>query len=163
MFLPDSKFGQKSMLLHRYLTGATEGLHVDHQDHNGLNNCRHNIPVTTPSENMLNRRPHRNSKSGIRGVVKNQNGRWVATIKVQKKRIPLGTFSTTDEAKEAFDKALKTREYPTLRRSRGKGTIIPTGSKNWAYSFRKKGIKKHVGGFGSREEAELALRQGLSI
>ena len=55
--------------MHRSIMSPPEGMDVDHEDHNGLNNQRSNLRVGTRGQNMENRRgANKNSATGIRGV-----------------------------------------------------------------------------------------------
>lgn len=46
------------ILMHRVITGATGRWEiVDHIDHDGLNNQRHNLRIVTNSQNLRNRKP----------------------------------------------------------------------------------------------------------
>lgn len=77
-----------SRYLHRFLTDAPKGRHVDHINHNGLDNRRSNLRVVEPWVNQLNRKETsgRTSSTGIRGVYrwKNNAGRdyYMARVEV---------------------------------------------------------------------------------
>lgn len=58
----------------------------------------------------------RNSKSGIRGVYKNKDGKWNATICFRRKTIHLGCFDMATEAREAREGAEKKYFDRTLER-----------------------------------------------
>lgn len=59
----------KPLYMHRLVMGNPTGMVVDHQDHNGLNNCRYNLCASTIQENSFNRSSAQsNSKTGVRGV-----------------------------------------------------------------------------------------------
>jgi hypothetical protein len=78
--LPEGRFTAA-----RYLMGHPEGMVVDHIDGNPLNNRRDNLRVITQKENCANRvNPHKNNKSGYRGVYfmkANTRNPWVVQIK----------------------------------------------------------------------------------
>lgn len=91
--------GRRMVMLHRFLLETPDHLHVDHQDHNGLNNRRNNIRNVTRSVNQLNNRKQINNTSGYRGVRWDKSRElWVATVKVQRKTRHLGRFEDIEEA-----------------------------------------------------------------
>ena len=60
---------KKHILMHRLLLGLTDrSVLVDHIDGDGLNNKRSNIRPCSHAENMRNRKLHKHSASGIKGV-----------------------------------------------------------------------------------------------
>lgn len=77
---------------------------VDHIDGNTLNNCRNNLRVCTYSQNHYNRKKYENSQYKGICYVKRQ-GKWIAGIKVNRKRIYLGAYETPEEAHEAYKTA----------------------------------------------------------
>lgn len=89
----------RKIYLHRWLLSAPQSLHVDHKDHNGLNNQRGNIRLVTRSVNQLNIRIPRNNTSGFRGVTWNANrSLWQAQVKVKRRLRNLGCYRTKEEA-----------------------------------------------------------------
>ena len=97
--------GSKTAIkMHRLILGLTDPrVHVDHIDGNGLNNRRENLRTCNRSENMSNRRKHKNNTSGYKGVCwDNQHGRWRADIKLNGKRKHLGLFTNPEEAYQAY-------------------------------------------------------------
>lgn len=93
-------------LLHRFLLNAKKGQIIDHINGNGLDNRRDNLRFCTHTQNMWNRKVHKNSSSGYRGVHKNRNA-WCARIAVNKIRIRLGSFERAVDAAKAYDKVAK--------------------------------------------------------
>lgn len=69
----------KTFRLHRVITDASEGLHVDHDDHDTLNNLDNNLKVGTHTDNMRNKRTYKSNKSRCSGVGK-QGAYWVTTF-----------------------------------------------------------------------------------
>src|SRR5690242_7752855 len=91
-----AKTRQKTVLMHRLVVGAEVGQEVDHQDGDGLNNCRSNLRVCTKQENARNRKAGR-SKLGVKGVKYNlRNRKWEARIHVNGKTRYLGLHPTKE-------------------------------------------------------------------
>lgn len=90
-----------SCLLHRVIAGAAHGDVVDHVNGDGLDNRRANLRVCTRQENARNRpRPGRNNTSGVTGVSRGRSlsSPWEASIKVDGRRIYLGSFAAFADA-----------------------------------------------------------------
>lgn len=82
---------------------------VDHKDGNGLNNQKNNLRIATHSQNVANRRSHKNSTSKYLGVSWNsQKKLWQAAIMTNYKTTYLGCFDIETEAAEAYNEAAKT-------------------------------------------------------
>lgn len=102
--------GKKQLqFMHRVILGITDSrIHVDHIDHNGLNNTRSNIrPCThlTNSQNMLSKK---NSSSAFVGVSWcNRTRRWVAQIRYDGKNHGLGHYNSEYDAALVRDLAAK--------------------------------------------------------
>ena len=88
-------------MLHSFLTGYPM---ADHRDLDGLNNRRSNLRPASSVENRRNMRRHRDNTSGFKGVTRT-GSRWRARIKVNDRRLCLGTFDTAEEAARAYDAA----------------------------------------------------------
>lgn len=86
----------KMLFLHRFLTDCPDGYHVDHINHNPLDNRKSNLRVVTPQQNCFNTK---NTK-GYCWIKKSQ--KYKAYIKHNRKSIHLGMFDTPEEAKEAY-------------------------------------------------------------
>lgn len=92
--------------LHSLIMSPPKGMEVDHIDGDGLNNRRANLRLATHSENCANRRLPSTSSSGLKGVSWHKNQQqWLAKIKVAGITLHLGSFSTAQEAHEAYCKA----------------------------------------------------------
>jgi hypothetical protein len=76
---------------------------VDHRDLNRSNNRWKNLRPATPTEQMRNRRGP-SSASGVKGVRQEGSG-WRARIRVNGKKLHLGTFETVEEAEAAYARA----------------------------------------------------------
>lgn len=92
--------------LHRLITNAPVGLVVDHINGNPLDNRKVNLRLITNSENMQNLcGPHRDNKTGIRGVTKDRHGKkYQVIIQVEKRTHYLGVFDSAEEAGRVAEK-----------------------------------------------------------
>lgn len=100
---------RKNILMHRLLTAAPVGSHVDHQDGNGLNNRRSNIRVATSTENRRNEVALRLHTSPYRGASWSTRSKgWTARIGLGSGRhFHLGVYDTAIEAALAYDAAAR--------------------------------------------------------
>jgi len=105
----DSYGKRRSVSLSRFITGAPDGLCVDHIDHDTLNNRLSNLRILKISDNNQNRKHlQRNNTSGITGVSwRKKEQKWRAQIQVNYKNIWLGYFDTKEEAAKAVTDAKK--------------------------------------------------------
>lgn len=101
-----TRTGGKIVLMHRLITSAPRGMHVDHRNGDGLDNQRCNLRVCTPSQNGGNRGPARKN-AGFKGVYKLGN-RYVAYIHHHGKKHHLGCFGDPADAARAYDAAALT-------------------------------------------------------
>jgi hypothetical protein len=90
--------GRMSVSMHRDLLGLHrgDGGEVDHIDGNGLNNCRTNLRVVTARQNRFNNHVAKGYYRSLRG------SRWIATIKLNRLGINLGSYDTEEEARAAY-------------------------------------------------------------
>lgn len=77
---------------------------IDHIDGDGRNNRRNNLRVVTNRQNQQNR--HHPKSSVFPGVHFNQ-GRYVASIRVEGKKYVLGRYRSEDDAGAAYKKAVE--------------------------------------------------------
>jgi hypothetical protein len=94
--------------VHRIISGCPPGMVVDHVNGNGLDNRRFNLRVCTHTQNMQNRKIHRNNQSGFKGVYFDpqvQGLPWRAQITANGKKHYLGRFSSPISAHQAYLKA----------------------------------------------------------
>lgn len=105
--VPDVESGGYALqYMHRLIMNPPEGLEVDHRDHDGLNNRRSNLRLSTHPQNCWNRRVRRTSTTKLKGVTWNEaSQRYQAHITANRKTRYLGSFDTDDEAAAAYDAA----------------------------------------------------------
>lgn len=95
-----------TVLMHRIIMSAPADSQVDHKNHNRLDNQKSNLRIATDTQNGRNRQPLIQKTSKYKGVTWHKaSGLWRATIKVNKKAIELGKFSTQKDAAIAYNHA----------------------------------------------------------
>lgn len=75
---------------------------VDHADGNSLNDRPSNLREATRQQNNWNIKARKKKSSLPMGVAKNRCGRFAAQIGFCGRRMTIGTFSTEQEASEAY-------------------------------------------------------------
>ena len=101
-----SSHKRRAVYMHRALMCEPSGLHIDHIDGDGLNNCRHNIRVATSAQNSQNKRLAVCNTSGMKGVSREKTtDKWRAQIVVHGKHVSIGRFATPEAAHDAYCKA----------------------------------------------------------
>jgi hypothetical protein len=92
----------RNKYLHRVIMNAPRRAHVDHIDHDGLNNVRSNLRLCSRHENMRNqRKQHRQKTSRFKGVTRDRK-RWRAQLEIAGKHISLGGYAREEEAARAY-------------------------------------------------------------
>jgi len=93
--------------MHHLVINIPDGMFCDHINHNGLDNRRANLRPVTLTQNVWNRRKFKKpSRSKYKGVDwSTEMKRWRARIRVNGKRIYLGSFKHEIEAAKAYDTA----------------------------------------------------------
>lgn len=91
--LPRKEYGNRSIALHVYIAKPEQGFHVDHRNHDTLDNRRSNLRIATPSQNNMNRLKQSNNTSGYPGISWYKAGnKWEAYIRINGKKRRLGYF-----------------------------------------------------------------------
>lgn len=101
-------------LLHRWLLDAPKGMEVDHINHDTLDNRRENLRIITTAQNQQNRKgaQSNNKTSGIRNVHwHKKTGVWEVQVKLNGKKIYIGSYKDIEEAKKAAMEARR-RHFP---------------------------------------------------
>ena len=98
---------QTTIKMHRLIFGLSDPkTHTDHINGDGLDNRRENLRAASCAQNQYNRGAQVNNKSGYKGVYwDRRRGKWVATIKVNRKTNYLGCHATPKAAHMAYCKA----------------------------------------------------------
>ena len=100
--------GQRYMehrLAYLYMTGNFPKNEMDHINHIPDDNRWANLRDATASQNCGNMRKYKTNTSGYKGVYKQKRtDKWYSQIKHNKKMIYIGTYSTPQEASEAYKK-----------------------------------------------------------
>jgi hypothetical protein len=89
--------------MHNLIMGATE---IDHENHDGLDNRRSNLRISTPAESARNVRKQKNTKHRFKGVWLH-GPTWRAKIVANGKVFIFGPFPTEEEAARAYDAAAR--------------------------------------------------------
>jgi len=98
---------RKSYLLHRfiwfYMYGKWPDRGIDHINGIKTDNRLCNLREASQSQNMANRGPQQNNRSGYKGVYWcSTNQKWVARVQVRRKVHSLGYFRNLEDAVEAY-------------------------------------------------------------
>jgi hypothetical protein len=88
--------------VHRFLLGPVDGLHVDHDNENTLDNRKINLRPATQTDNNRNVGKTVRNKSGLKGVSEKKNGIFTAAIHIGDKCKWLGDYDTKKEAHMAW-------------------------------------------------------------
>lgn len=110
-----SECTKRLLFMHRVILGINNPKEIiDHIDHNGLNNQKDNLRVTTTAKNSANRTSKKNGTSKYLGVsIMNikSNGKeykyWRSYIQSNKVSKWLGMFKTEEAAALAYNNAAK--------------------------------------------------------
>lgn len=105
------RIGGRNYYAHRlawlYVTGEWPASQVDHKDGDSTNNAWLNLREATPASNQQNRKAAQvNSATGVIGVSPSSTkGRYQARIKLNGKRIYLGSFDCIEAASQEYLRA----------------------------------------------------------
>ncbi|WP_029673977.1 HNH endonuclease [Bradyrhizobium japonicum] len=80
---------------------GTEPEQIDHKNLTRSDNRIDNLRACSLPQNGMNRSIYRNNKTGLKGV-SCRDGRFRATIQVNRKAKTIGSFDTAEEAHEAY-------------------------------------------------------------
>ena len=91
----------KTYTMHRLIMGTekSDGMMIDHINHNKFDNRKSNLRIVTPAQNAMNSSIGINNTSGVVGVVFNkQTRKWDANITINYKAIRLGQYKSFNDA-----------------------------------------------------------------
>lgn len=95
-----------SIYMHHLMVPVSDGLTVDHENGNRLDNRRANLRAATRAQQQYNRGRGCNNTSGFKGVsFHRKTGRWRATIQLDGRHRHLGLFDDAETAARAYDDA----------------------------------------------------------
>jgi hypothetical protein len=98
------RFGKRyTVAMHRAILQVEDGLEIDHEDRNKLNNQRFNLRPATTSQNQMNVGLNAKNTSGYRGVRERENGYFEADIRINGKKKYIGRYKDPVLAAKAYD------------------------------------------------------------
>lgn len=96
--------GRQTILMHREILNAPDGIQVDHINGDGLDNRRNNLRLATIAQNNQNVRVRSDNTSGFKGVCWHKRDRiWQAYINASGIRRNLGSFVDLNQAVRAYN------------------------------------------------------------
>jgi len=85
--------------MHQEVLGTKTGQHVDHKNHDTLDNRRANLRQCTTSQNIRHQKKHKNNASGFKGVYfYAKTNKWCAQICLNRKAHYLGRHASAELA-----------------------------------------------------------------
>lgn len=103
------QLGARKYMAHRlawfYVFGEWPSSDLDHKNLKRADNRIANLRLATRSQNKSNCCAYKNNTSGAKGVYL-KAGKWTSCIRVNKKLLHLGTFSSKGDAAAAYEKAV---------------------------------------------------------
>jgi len=156
-----------SRTMHQLLMPRVAGKYTDHINRNKLDNRRVNLRLVTRSENNRNAGLPRHNTTGVKGVVKLSNNRWMAQIDFNERHYYIGVYATIELATAARvefeDRLLHHPETipPKSHLKRNNKTGITgvyqakdrKGNPIWKVGVTENGNRKHLGTFHTLTEA----------
>ena len=102
----------KTLLMHRVIMKAENGMDVDHINMDGridgLNNQKYNLRIATRQQNLWNSRKSANCSSVYKGVCWHKGTKkWVAFLRKDGKQIYLGLYKTEIQAALVYNASAK--------------------------------------------------------
>lgn len=99
---------KKLIRMHRFIMNCPDNKLVDHENHDTLLNCKYNLRIVTYSQNYMNMKSHKNSKSKYKGICwDKQMKKWKAQIQCNYRHIHIGLYKTEIEGAKAYNEKAK--------------------------------------------------------
>lgn len=99
---------KKLIRMHRVIMKTPDGMECDHIHHITLDNREDQLRNVTKSQNMMNKRLHKNNSTGVRGVsMRPENRKYRAILTFQGKNVLNKTFTNFEDAVVARKEAEK--------------------------------------------------------
>lgn len=101
--------GNNKILLHRLILNVIErNIHVDHINHDGLDNRKLNLRICSNTENRRNQRKRKNTSSKYKGVYWDKSKKkWAVIVTFEKKKYFLGRFNDEIDAAKCYNEFAK--------------------------------------------------------
>lgn len=97
---------RKRIYMHRVINNTPDSLETDHINGDKLDNRRINLRNATRHQSIINRGSVSGSSSKYKGVCwRKDHHKWRAKIRINKKDINLGSFTSEIDAARAYDRA----------------------------------------------------------
>lgn len=90
-----------------YFYGYFPEGHIDHKNRITSDNRISNLRECTVAQNMANARCKKTNKSGVKGVSITKFGKFHAAIKMNGKKVYLGSYPTAEEASDVYMEKLR--------------------------------------------------------
>ena len=98
------RHNQKQIRMHRAILDAPDGIQVDHINGDPLDNRRRNLRLCNNSQNQMNKKIRKDSKTGLKGVTLHKSsGLYMARLKKDKKLMHCSYHKTPEEASRTYN------------------------------------------------------------
>ena len=102
------KLSDKTIHMHQILMWCPNKYEVDHINGDKLDNRLCNLRIATHQQNIFNKPPTKQNKSGYKGVSwDKRRGKWVTSVFISGKEVYKKRFLSKKEAAKAYDKKAK--------------------------------------------------------